>query len=233
MILSPSSAAPARSLRALCLIALGSLFFAATAHAQWQNTTYTLKGGWNSIYLHGDASYATPETIFASFPEVQEVWRWNPNPDQVQFTTSQLIPTAGTAEWSTWVRGGSSNSLGQLVGQTAYLVKCSGTIANSYSVTIPQRVLPPSANWVRNGANLMGFPSLKNGGLYPTMSSYFATFPAAIASNVKIYKYVGGDLGPGNPQLVFNTSSEKLDRNQASGSIPRSLGIFTHPSRSA
>jgi hypothetical protein len=229
MILSPSSAAPARSLRALCLIALGSLLFAATAHAQWQNTTYTLKGGWNSIYLHGDASYATPETIFASFPEVQEVWRWNPNPDQVQFTTSQLIPTAGTAEWSTWVRGGSSNSLGQLMGQTAYLVKCSGTTSNSYSVTIPQRVLPPSANWVRNGANLMGFPSLKNGSLYPTMGSYFATFPAAIASNVKIYKYVGGDLGPGNPLQVFSTSSEKIDRNQAYWFDTKVVGDFYAP----
>jgi hypothetical protein len=177
-------------------LTLASLVFTTTAHAQWQTTTYTLKGGWNSIYLHGDASYATLDTIFASQTAVEEIWRWNPNPDQVQFTTSQLIPTAGTAEWSTWVRGGSSNSLAKLMGQTAYLVKCSGTTANSYSVTIPQRVLPPSANWVRNGANLMGFPSLKNGGLYPTTGSYFATFPAAIASNVKIYKYVGGDLGP-------------------------------------
>ena len=229
MILSPLSAAPARSLRALCLIALGSLVFATTAHAQWQNTTYTLKGGWNSIYLHGDASYATPETIFASFPEVQEIWRWNPNPDQVQFTTSQLIPTAGTAEWSTWVRGASANSLAKLMGQTAYLVKCSGTTANSYSVTIPQRVLPPSANWVRNGANLMGFPSLKNGGLYPTMGSYFATFPAAIASNVKIYKYIGGDLGPSNPQQVFSTSTERLDRNQAYWFDSKVVGDFYAP----
>ena len=184
------------------LLALVSLVFAATAQAQWQSTTYTLKGGWNSIYLHGDASYATLDAIFASQTAVQEVWRWNPNPTQVQFTTSPLIPSAGTAEWSTWVRGGSANSLGQMIGQSAYLVKCSGLSSNSYSVTIPQKVMPPSATWVRNGANLMGFPS-KLTGTYPSMSSYFATFPAAIASNVKIYKYVGGDLGPGNPLHVF------------------------------
>jgi hypothetical protein len=116
-----------------------------------------------------------------------------------------------------------------LVGQSAYLVKCSGTASTAFSVTIPQRVLPPSANWVRNGANLMGFPSLKNGSLYPTMGSYFATFPAAIASNVKIYKYVGGDLGPGNPLLVFNTSSEKLDRNQAYWFDTKVVGDFYAP----
>jgi hypothetical protein len=211
------------------LLTLVSLLFAATAHAQWQSTTYTLKGGWNSIYLHGDATHATPDQLFAASPEVLEVWRWNPNPTQVGFTTSPLIPSAGTAEWSTWVRGGSSNSLGQLIGQTAYLVKCSGTASTTYSVTIPQRVLPPSANWVRNGANLMGFPSLKNGGLFPTMGSYFATFPAAIASNVKIYKYVGGDLGPGNPLQVFSTSSEKLDRNQAYWFDSKVVGNFYAP----
>ena len=224
-----SSAAPARSLRALCLIALGSLLFAATAHAQWQSTTYTLKGGWNSIYLHGDASHASLETLFASQTALLEVWRWNTNPTQVQFTTSPLIPSAGTAEWSTWVRGGSANSLSKLIGQTAYLVKCSGTTADTYSVTIPQRVLPPSAAWVRNGANLMGFPSKLTSSLYPTVSSYFATFPAAIASNVKIYKYVGGDLGPGNPLQVFSTSAEKLDRNQAYWFDSEVVGNFYAP----
>ena len=98
-------------------LALASLLFAATAHAQWQSTTYTLKGGWNSIYLHGDATHATPDELFAAHPEVLEVWRWNPNPTQVQFTTSPLIPSGGTPEWSVWKRGGSSNSLGQLIGQ--------------------------------------------------------------------------------------------------------------------
>ena len=211
------------------LLTLASLCFAATAHAQWQSTTYTLKGGWNSIYLHGDATHATLDELFAANPEVLEVWRWNPNPTQVQFTTSPLIPSAGTAEWSTWARDGSSNSLGQLIGQTAYLVKCSGTISSSYSVTIPQKVLPPSATWVRNGANLLGFPSYKNGSTFPTMGSYFATFPAAIASNVKIYKYVGGDLGPGNPGLVFSPNLERLDRNQAYWFESAVVGNFYAP----
>ena len=102
-----------KSLRLLFI----SLFIAVSAHAQWQSTTYTLKGGWNAIYLHGDASHATPEVLFASNPEVLEVWRWNPNPTQVQFTVSPLIPSAGTKEWSTWVRDGSSNSLSRLIGQ--------------------------------------------------------------------------------------------------------------------
>lgn len=210
-------------------LALISLCFVTAAQAQWQTTTYTLKGGWNSIYLHGDATHATLDELFASNPEVVEVWRWNPNPSQVQFISSPLIPSAGTPEWSTWVRDGSSNSLGQLLGQTAYLVKCSGSTSNSYNVAIPQRILPPSAAWVRNGANFMGFPSFKNGSTYPTMGSYFATFPVAIASGVKIYKYVGGDLGPGNPLQVFSPSFETLDSNQAYWFDSEVVGNFYAP----
>ena len=211
------------------LLTLISLCFVTAAHAQWQTTTYALKGGWNSIYLHGDATHATPDELFTANPEVLEVWRWNPNPNQVQFTSSPLIPSAGTAEWSTWKRDGSVLSLGQLLGQTAYLVKCSGSSSDSHSVAIIQRMLPPSAAWVRNGANLMGFPSYNNGSTYPTMGSYFATFPAAIASGVKIYKYVGGEIGPGNPIQVFSANFEPLDRNQAYWFDSEVVGNFYAP----
>jgi hypothetical protein len=208
------------------------LLFAASAQAQWQTTTYSLKGGWNAIYLSGDATYDTIENLFpnsGTTANVLEIWRWNPNPTQVQFTDSPLVPSAGTPEWSVWVRGGSSNNLSQLTGQTSYLVKCAGTTSNTYSVPLKQSPLPPRASWVRNGANLMGFPTLKNGANYPLMSSYFATFPAAIAANTRIYKYVGGDLGAGNPLQVFSPTSERVDRTQAYWFSAEVVGNFYAP----
>ena len=39
--------------------------------------------------------------------------------------------------------------------------------------------------------------------------------PVAIAANAKIYKYVGGDLGPANPIQVFSPATERVDRNMA------------------
>ena len=212
------------------LLTLVSLIFAApTAQAQWQSTTYTLKGGWNSIYLHGDASYATLDKLFDGNLEVLEVWRWNPNPTQVQFTTSPLLPSAGTPEWSRWVRDGASNSLAGMTGPAAYLVKCSGTTADSYSVPIAYKPMPPNNSWVRSGANFIGFPSSNKAGNFPTFASYFATFPAAIASNAKIFKYIGGDLGANNPLQVFSTSSERLDRNQAYWFSSEVVGNFYAP----
>ena len=210
------------------LLALGSLLFAANAHAQWKTTTYTLKGGWNSIYLHGDATYGTLDSLLPA--SVLEVWRWNPNPNQVGFTESPLIPSSGTAEWSVWKRGiPAESNLTQLIGQMGYLVKCSGTSSDTYNVSLKQSPKLPANSWVRNGANLLGFPTYKNGSTYPTMSSYFTTFPAAIAANAKIYKYVGGDLGLGNPTQVFSTGSERLDPNQAYWFSAEVTGDFYAP----
>ena len=209
------------------------LLLAATAHAQWKTETYTLKGGWNAIYLHGDASYDTIDNLLpnsGTTANITEIWSWNPNPDQVQFTDSQMIPSAGTAEWSVWKRGvPAETTLSKLLGQRAYLVKCSGTSSSSYTFTLKQSPQMPSNDWVRNGANLLGFPTYKNGSSYPAFSSYFATFPAATATSSKIFKYVGGDLGSTNPVQLFSVSSERLDRNQAYWFSAKVAGNFYAP----
>lgn len=276
-------------------LVIGAVLCTTLAQAQWRTETYTLKGGWNAIYLHGDASYAVPGTgtgqMFALNPEVLEVWRWNPNPNQVQFTTTPLIPSGGTAEWTVWKRNGTATALTHLTGQTAYLVRCRGTaiaaaevtagavasisivdggsgygsapvvtlspppsgttatatatvsggavtgftITNAgsgyttppsvtiaapptqptYTIGIKQKVLPPNAAWVRNGANLLGFPTFKSGANFPLFSAYFASFPAAIAANAKVFKYVGGELSASNPLQIFSPSAERVDRTQA------------------
>lgn len=394
-----------------------SLALGSVAQAQWQNITYSLKAGWNSIYLHGDANHDTIENILVGSPAVQEIWRWNPNPNPAQFRTSSVLPTASTPEWSVWIRGNATQTtLGSLVGQTAYLVKCSApatftgtlpagtasgtytlraafgsvvltwanlkvdanttsttprissvspsavsggadlivtganfptnvapvitllngattvatllpglsqtatrvsatvpagtaqgtyslrvsfgsdpvtatvllwnnitvgtqsattpvlisatpnpllagdaisfsgvnlpagvtpvvtllngsttvatltgvTASEAYQLTIPQRILPPRSAWMRGNANFLGFPALA-GIDAPTVSSYFTTFPAAIASNARVYKYVGGDIGPGNPLPIYAPSAEKLDRNQAYWFEAAVTGDFAGP----
>ena len=210
------------------LFALASLLTAVTAHAQWKSTTYSLKGGWNAIYLNGDAPQDTLENLLPA--GVIEVWRWNTNPTQTQFSQSPLIPSAGTPEWSVWKRGlPLESSLSQLFGQSAYLVRCAGNATDSYSVSLKQSLRMPASSWVRNGANLLGFPSFRNGSTYPTFASYFATFPAAIASNAKVYKYVGGDLGAGNPLQVFSPNNERLDATQAYWFSAEVAGNFVAP----
>jgi hypothetical protein len=215
------SAAPRLSFSPSLLLSLlltftFTLTFTSTARAQWQTTTYTLQGGWNAIYLHGDASHVTPDVLFAANPEVLSVWRWNPNPTQTQFTNSPLIPSVGAVEWSVWNRGSPSTStLASLPGQHAYLVQCAGTVADTYFVSLTQKTLPPRSTWVRNGANLLGFPTRQTNSTFPTFSAYFATFPAALAANSRVYTYAGGDLGAANPVQVFAPAGTPLDRTKA------------------
>ena len=208
---------------------VGVLSLVPAAQAQWQTITYTLRGGWNAIYLQGDATHTTIDNLFAGTTSVISVWRWNPNPNPAQFKASSIIPTASTPEWSVWVKGDAAQTtLTSLSGQMAYLVKCSGLAADTYTVAITQRILPPKSTWVRNGANFLGFPALA-GTSAPTLSAYFATFPAAIASNARVYKYVGGDLGPGNPVQIYSPSTEKIDANQAYWFEATVVGDFYAP----
>jgi hypothetical protein len=389
----------------------------SSSWAQWQNVTYSLKAGWNTIYLHGDANHDTIDNLLVGAPAVQEVWRWNPNPNPAQFRTSSMLPTASTPEWSVWIRGNTTQTtLSSLLGQTAYLIKCSapatytGTIpadvvngtytlnvsfaggssltwgnfvvdrnatsstpsiagvssnvvgtgvqftisgvnfptsgttvitlvngtttvatltqgiagsatstqisatvpvgtaagtytlkvafasgvtlywnnftvgtaapttplltavtpnpimpgaelsfsginfpaglspvvtlvnssgatvatisglsfATAYQLTIPQRILPPRSTWMRGSANFLGFPSLA-GTDAPTLGSYFATFPVAIASNARVYKYVGGEIGASNPLQIYSTATEKMDRNQAYWFEASVVGDFSAP----
>lgn len=203
--------------------------FVISLHAQWQTTSYTLKGGWNSIYLSGDAKQQPLADLFPA--AVIEVWRWIPNPEQTGFMESPLIPAPGTPEWKTWRRDGSVTTLTPelMTGQSAYLVRCSGVATDVYALSLKQSPKIPGNRWVRNGANLLGFPTFKNGATYPLFSAYFTTFPAAIAANTKVFKYVGGELGASNPLQVFSPTTERVDRTQAYWFSAEVVGDYVSP----
>ena len=202
------------------------LAFPNALHAQWKTETYALKGGWNGIYLHGDASHTTPATLFQNYPTVLEVWRWNPNPDQTQYSTSPSEPSSTSSEWTIWKRNDPEEQLlTAMVGQSSYLVYLSGSSSTTTNVAIPQRPRPPAATWLVSGANFLGFPADST---TPLMASYFASFPAALASPSKVYKYIGGELGSTNPFAVA-TSSERLNRNTAYWFEATVVGDFTGP----
>lgn len=199
---------------------------AASAYAQWKTETYSLKGGWNAIYLHGDASHATPGKLFENFPQVREVWRWNPNPDQTGFNTSPSSPAASSNEWTIWKRDDPDEQLlTAMIGQSAYLIYCSGSASDTHAVAITQRPMPPAAKWLLTGANFLGFPTASP---RPPMSSYFASFSAAINSPWSVFKYIGGDINSANPLQVL-PSTEGIDRHTAYWFEAPVVSDFTAP----
>lgn len=201
-----------------CLI--GFLCCALPLQAQWQDVAYTLNSGWNAIYLHGDASYDSIENLLPA--EVDEVWRWEPDPSEVQFTSTPLAPSSGGQDWGVWTRvdGGEL----KLLGQFAYLIKTSAAT----SFTLKQKPVPPSTTWVVSGANLLGFPTNAASG-FPTFASYFSTFPAATQANTAIYKYTFGEFGPNNPFQIPAPTFDTVDRNQAYWFSSKVVGDFYGP----
>lgn len=187
------------------------------AMAQWKTETYQLKGGWNAIFLHGDASYSSIDDLLASGvgSNILEIWRWNQGTSPVLYTQDPAVQTPGSPEWSIWKRNDSTNNtLSKLTANVGYLVRCAGTNTDSYSVPITLSPRPPRTQWVRQGANLLSFQTKRTSPT--THSNYFSQgFPAPVASGSGIYKYIGGPLSGSNPFKIFSPSFEPLNRNQA------------------
>ena len=167
--------------------------------AQWVSKTYTLPPGWSSIWLPGDATYDTVGNLFPS--AVTQVWRWNPNPNKIQFIQSPSDATAESEEWTVWKRDGSESKLSRIIGNSAYLVFNSASSNQTLSLSLFPR--PPSNSWLISGANFMGFPALQNS---KNFSQYFASFinsgKTGLPADTKVYKYIGGNLSSSNPALL-------------------------------
>lgn len=208
------------------LLFLTALSLTAAANAQWVTKSYSLVAGWNGIWMPGDASYTTVDALFPKDGAVSEIWRWNPNPDQVQFTSTPAAPTTTSDEWTVWKSDGSETQLTRMIGNSSYLIHCE--VATT--LTIKQLVQPPIATWLVSGANFLGFPSA--GTSPPLMSSYFASFPSSgttvLSTPSKIYKYIGGPLNSTNPMSV-SAPSERMDSGKAYWFNVGAVSDFTAP----
>ena len=218
-------------MKQVCITAAALCIWAGSAEGQWYTKTYNFAPGWNGIWLSGDASYTTVAALFggtlsSGTAVVSEVWRWNPNPDQTQFIQNPGTPTSSSEEWTVWKRDRTETKLVRMVGNSAYLIRTTGPL--TFSLTV--RALPPSANWLLSGANFLGFPSLKKDG--PVISKYLSSMLSGgslgLPAGVKVYKYVGGDLGTGNPVSV-PVGSERLDPDTAYWFNYSAVSNFTGP----
>lgn len=203
-------------MKSYCLLLGAFLLALSPLSAQWYSKTYSLAAGWNGIWLHGDASYTTVAELFASNTNITEVWRWNPNPDQIQFSSSPSTPTTNSDEWTVWKRDDATDQvLQRMVASSAYLINNAGSAT---TITIKQQASSPANTWLISGANFMGFPSAGTSSSWPILSNYFASFingsNTGLPSGTKVYKYVGGALSGSNPLQVVNTT-ERLDPDKA------------------
>ena len=199
--------------------------YAPGVRAQWLTQTIALKNGWNAVYLHVDPSHGVLDTQVGavSANPILEVWRWNP-PAASQSTESPEALGA-SAEWVSWVRGGSANLLQRLTGNTAYLVRV-GDGASTYSWAVQGRPLAPQTDWTISGLNFIGFPTVPTSP--PKFDAFLAQAPELQSATPEIYAYVGGDLGTYNPNRIASPLLRFTSVNRGQAYWVRSGTTFNH-----
>ena len=183
-------------------------------HAQWITQTNLLKPGWNSVFLHVDASHATLDQLVGSdlANPIQEIWYWQPALPTGQFIESPQLPTGNGTQWSTWTRlAGPASALRRLTGNGAYLVKVASTVS-SYNWLVKGKPVTPTFRWTLTGLNFIGFPTPPIPA--PSFESFLAPAPQ-LQQNGEVYRYQGGELNATNPVRVFTFRTTPVRRDQA------------------
>lgn len=192
------------------------------ARAQWLTQPVSLNAGWNAVYLHVDASYATIEELIGDPANpIQEVWLWAPSPSTLQFIDSPQEPVTGGSQWVSWQRAaGLSSTLTKLIPNAAYLVRLDSAVP-SYTWNVKGKPVPPHYDWTTTGLNFLGFqtPPVNP----PTFDTLLTAVPE-LKRVAEIFYYPGGDLGPSNPARVFALRTQPATRGQAYWI--RSGGVF-------
>ncbi len=193
---------------------LAALLAAGRAHAHWQTQSFDLKAGWNAVFLHVDPSHASIATHLASDPNasIEEIWLWQPPVSLAQFVQSPQQPENGS-QWRAWKRTeAGSSALQNLIPNAAYLIRVRSDIP-TYQWQLKGKATIPRYQWTSSGLNFVGFPTVT--GTPPSFEDFLAQAPPDFQQTAEIFRYPGGDLGPGNPLQVLTLRSTTVNRGEA------------------
>ena len=180
------------------------------ASSQWITQTNLLKGGWNAVYLHVDASHAPISEVLAAATDVEEVGLWTP-PSGEQFFDSPQAPTESGSQWSKWTRSlGASSPLQRLIPNSAYYVRVNAS-RTDYAWAVKGRPVAPRYQWSSSGLNFIGFSTPSGPMGY---ERFFLPSPALLESS-EIYRSPGGAFGTGNPLRLFDFARTTFTRGEA------------------
>ena len=192
------------------------LFLAAllplSALAEWRTESFSLRAGWNAIYPHVDASHATLDTLLAAYPNVKEVWRWQPERVDPREPGNVNAAPAGV-EWQVWKAGvPEETTFDRLNANYGYLVRLEDGAPNQ-TLLLKGRAALPEVRWRGDGLHLAGFPVLETG-TTPTFATYLSPTGFALAQ-AEILRYNGGPIVNGVNPLAVSPSVGRITRGQA------------------
>jgi hypothetical protein len=181
---------------------------------QWITESYSLKAGWNGVWLPLDASYGEIQDVITN-PQIEQVWRWNPPVSPTQFTTDPQTPVPDDVQWSVWKRAqpvAPFSTFFTLTSNAAYLIKVADSVGTgTISLAIKGKPVPPRYPWKESGVNFFGFSTLPSGA--PNFETFFSHSPT-LKNNVPIFLYpAGAGLDP-TPTRVVAPRNTSVTRGQ-------------------
>ena len=166
-----------RPILRLVLIAVGLVLACRSVSAQTLTQTFTLVPGWNSIYLEVDLPDNKLGDIFTNLP-IAGVWTWSSRGSSVDFIQDPSQPLLRSDQWLVYYPSSLPesrfNSLFQMKGRRAYLIKLTGS--RPATLTLTGAVSIRQQPWTANAFNFRGFPVDPD--FLPTFLSFFQYSPA-------------------------------------------------------
>lgn len=200
---------------ALIITVFVGLALAPRSSAQWTTESYQLKPGWSAIWMSIDTSHQDIDNLLAGYPDIEEIWRWNPLSSTAVFTQSPAQPVQGDVQWFVWKRGfPTDTTMTRLSGNSAYLVKLADS-ATATTIQLTGIPVPPKYEWSRSGVNFFGFPMQTPPSASDHNFERLLSFSNELSAGPDIFHYDGGPLGATNPKQVTAPRLFTVERGQA------------------
>jgi hypothetical protein len=123
------------------------------------------------------------------------------------------LPSTSDTQWLNWTRTlGNASPLQNLMPNAAYLVRVRNEVP-TYQWHLKGKAVVPRYQWTTSGLNFFGFPTVPVSP--PSFDDFLAQAPSEFQRTAEIYRYPGGDLGPGNPAQVFALRTTPVRRGEA------------------
>jgi len=172
-------------------VVLAIAFAFTKAHAQSEVTqTFTLKRGWNAVFLEVQPDPRDPATVFAGLDHLDSVWTWLSRESTAEFIQNPSEGLYGQPGWHAYFKVEETDfrsrltNLYAVLGNQAYLFKVKNTAPAEFTCQITGIPSMRKTRWLADSFNMVGFHLRPDS--EPTFGAFFA--PSAAHAGQAIYR---------------------------------------------
>jgi len=197
-----------------CVGILALTVLLVTVRAQAQVTqTFTLKPGWNAVFLEIQPEPRDPASVFAGLPQLDSVWTWLSRESTAEFIQNPDEGLWGEPGWHAYFTSEKESFLTNLfavLGNQSYLVKMKASAPAETPWIVGGNPSVRKIRWLPKSFNLVGFHLAPDNP--PTFQTFFAPSSAHTGTGQAMYRFSNQS---GKWESVENPATAKLAAGEA------------------